>query len=129
MKPRTIVFFGESERGEFRKGYYCQSLPQLADTLGEPTGDRSQGLALAIRSILFQYPVLFFRVEEEGFSRQDYLFGLQQLRTEKTMPPLAAVCLPGVGDGDIIEASDQICHSYHSVLILTEKDFYDYLTF
>ncbi len=61
-------------------------------------------------------------MEEEGFSREDYLVGLEYLREAK--PHLTALCLPGVGDAQIIEASAPVC----ALLLLTEADLYDYLT-
>jgi hypothetical protein len=36
--------------------------------------------------------------------------------------------MPGVGDAEIIDATNPICSLYHSLLITTEKDLYDYLT-
>lgn len=129
MKPLTIALFGESERGEFKKGYYCQSLSQLSDCLGEPVSKESLGVPLAIRCLLSNYSVLFFRVHEEGFSRNDYLFGLKTLQNKSVVPTIAALCLPGVGDGEIIQASDPICSLHKSLLILSASDFYDYLTY
>jgi hypothetical protein len=42
--------------------------------------------------------------------------------------PLCALCMPGVGDSMIIDAAAPICTLHRLILILTEKDMYDYLT-
>lgn len=123
----TIALFGEAQKGDFRTGYYCQNLAELSETLGEPPTADAKGLQLAVQSLLFEYPVLFFRVEEEGFSFKDYLIGFQVLQRREGVPKISALCLPGVGDGEIIQASNPICSMHNSFLILTEKDLYDYL--
>lgn len=122
-----IALFGEAEKGEFRSAHYCQTLPQLMDTLGNPPPE-SHGLDFAIQALLFHRDIIFFRVREEGFSTQDYLLGLHYLESKQDIPHLAAICLPGVGDAEIIHASAPICRIHHSVLVVTESDLYDYLT-
>ena len=69
-----------------------------------------------------------FRVREEGFSYADYLQGVQILEKKELLSGLNAICLPGVGDVEIIEALTPLCSCYHSLLITDEADFYDYLT-
>lgn len=128
MHSLSIALFGESQKGEFHRAYYCSSLAQLSDMVGEPPSEEARGLHLAIQSILYQYPVIFFRVQEEGFSSSDYFRGLQLLEQKEKLPKIAAVCLPGVGNAEIIGATDPICLLHNSFLILTEKDLYDYLT-
>lgn len=123
-----VALFGEAEKGDFRIAHFCQNLIDLANKLGEPPSKDSQGIELAIQAILYQHNVMFFRVHEEGFSVQDYLKGLSYLEDSRSIPKIAAVCLPGVGSGEIIEATIPICTLHQSFLILTEKDLYDYLT-
>lgn len=124
----TVALFGEAEKGEFRTAYLCQNLVQLLDFFGEPPPD-SQGLAFAIQALLFQRGVIFFRVHEEGFSVQDYLKGFELLENKEGIPGISALCLPGVGNKEIIEATTPICTTHRSCLIITEKDLYDYLTY
>ena len=124
----TVALFGESERGEFRIPYYCQTLVQLSEFLGEPPSGDCQGLAFAIQALLFHREVIFFRVREEGFSINDYLKGLTLLEDREKTPMLSAIGLPGVGNSEIIEATTPICESHRSFLILTQHDLYDFLT-
>lgn len=123
----NIALFGESEKGEYNTAYYCTSMPQLCDFLGEPPHADCQGLPFAIQALLNERGVIFFRVHEEGFSTEDYLFGLQFLENKKLFPNIAALCLPGVGNAEIIDATSPICTLHKSLLIVTERDFYDYL--
>lgn len=125
----TIALFGEAEKGEFRYGYFCKNLVELSEHLGEPPSDESKGLAFAVQALLFNRGVIFFRVHEEGFSLQDYYNGFQLLEHKKETFPLSAICLPGVGNSEIIEATAPLCEVHRSFLILTEKDLYDYLMF
>jgi len=124
----TIALFGEAQKGEFQTAYYCKSLAQLSDFLGEPPSEESQGLHFAVQALLYERGVVFFRVREEGFSTNDYLFGLNFLENKELFPKISAVCLPGVGSTEIIEGTDPICELHKSILILTERDLYDYLT-
>lgn len=125
----TIALFGEAQKGDFRKAYYCETLGQLADQFGEPPSTESKGLHYAIQALLYEYGVIYFRVHEEGFSVNDYLKGLAFLESTKKIPDLTAICLPGVGNNEILEATSPICAVHNSFLIITEKDLYDYLTF
>jgi hypothetical protein len=124
----TIALFGEAERGEYRTAYFCQNLSQLDEYFGNPPPD-SRGLYYAIQALLFKRDLVFFRVPEEGFSKQDYLTGLRLLEEQRLIPNLSAICTPGVGDQEIINAILPICAHYHSILITSEPDFYDYLTY
>src|SRR5690242_2169149 len=96
----TIALFGESEKGEFKKPYILHELPQLIDFLGNPP-EGSVGLFFAIQSLLYKREIIYFRVEEEGFSRGDYMIGFKYLEPLKQLHALA---LPGVGDIEILEA-------------------------
>ncbi len=123
----TIVLFGEAQKGAFQTAYYCKSLEQLSDFLGEPPSNDSLGLQFAIQALLYNRGVVFFRVKEEGFSTNDYLFGLNFLNDKELFPKISALCLPGVGDYEIVEASTSVCKEHRSLLIVTERDLYDYL--
>ncbi len=124
---RVIFLFGEAEKGEFCTPFAFQSLPHLVDALGQPPGD-SKGIAYAVQAILYQRELIFFRVQEEGFSISDYMKGLDLLQNGSSPLPLSAICMPGVGDSEIIDATAPICQLHKSLLILDEEDLYDYLT-
>jgi hypothetical protein len=127
MEPYIVALFGEAEKGEYRTGYLCQSLPQLVDWFGNPP-DESRGLYFAVQALLYQRQILFFRVQEEGFSEEDYLLGLTLLAQQEKVPHIEAIGIPGVGNAKIIQAATPICELYHSVLLMTEADLFDYLT-
>jgi hypothetical protein len=124
----TVFLFGEAEKGDFCLPLVCNSLPQLADTLGNPPGE-SKGILYAVQALLYGRDLLFFRVKEEGFSTQDYIKGLKFLQNKEISSPLSAICMPGMGDTTIIDATKTICQQHKSFLIIDEKDLYDYLTF
>lgn len=127
MSKYTIVLFGEAEKGQFGAAYFCQTLSQLDEYFGNPPSE-SQGLYYAVQALLFKRNLIFFRVLEEGYSVNDYLLGLELLKQQEIIPQLNAICIPGVGDQQIINAILPICNLYHSILITNESDFYDYLT-
>lgn len=127
MEKCTIALFGEAEKGEFRKGYFCQNLPQLVDSLGNPPPE-SRGLFYAVQTLLYQHSLIFFRVQEEGFSLQDYLIGFRLLQHQDYIPSIAAICMPGVSNVEILKATTPLHHVYHSLIITNESDLYDYLT-
>ncbi len=123
LRP-TMALFGEAEKGQFRKAYVLRELPQLVDTLGNPP-EESQGIHFAVQALLYRRELIYFRVEEEGFSEDDYLFGFKQLESVKK---LHALCMPKVGSIEILEASRPICEKHKSLLLMSQKDLYDYLT-
>jgi hypothetical protein len=126
--PYVIALFGEAEKGEYRTAYLLHSLPQLVEYLGNPPPE-SQGLYCAVQALLYKRYLLFFRVQEEGFSYQDYIEGLQVMeRGDPQVLPINAICLPGVGDSKIINAMTPFCLARHSVMITSEADLFDYLT-
>lgn len=120
----TVALFGESEKGQFKKPYILHELPQLVDLLGNPPPE-SEGLFFAIQALLYKREIIYFRVQEEGFSRSDYLAGFKHLEKVKK---LNALCLPGVGDMEILQASNPLCEIHKSPIISTQKDLFDYLT-
>lgn len=126
MENLTIALFGEAERGEYRTPYYCQTLPQLVENLGNPPPE-SHGLYLAVQALLFHRNLLFIRVKEEGYNHQDYLSGLHRLEAQDLFKQIAALCLPGVGDVEILQAVTPFCLVHHSIVITREPDLYDYL--
>ncbi|MES2122361.1 MAG: hypothetical protein V4492_06245, partial [Chlamydiota bacterium] len=62
-----IFLFGEAEKGDYCTPFVCKSLPQLADTFGNPP-EESRGLMYAVQAILYERELIYFRVKEEGFS-------------------------------------------------------------
>lgn len=123
----TIFLFGEAEKGEFCTPMLCKSLPQLAETFGNPP-EESLGLLYAVQALLFERELIYFRVKEEGFSISDYMRGIRLLENKEVFRELTAICMPKVGDAEIIDATSPICSLYRSLLITTERDLYDYLT-
>lgn len=127
MEAYTIALFGEAEKGEYHSAYFCNQLDELLDTFGNAP-ENSKGIHYAIQALLYHRNILYFRVEEEGFSVQDYYYGVNLLKKQEEVPKLSAICMPGVGSGEIIQAMIPLCYIYHSILITTEADMYDYLT-
>lgn len=126
MSQVLIALFGEAEKGAFKKGFLCQELPELVELFGNPPPD-SLGLFYATQALLYHYPLIFFRVEQEGFSRDDYLNGIQILESSSSINLIRAICMPGVGDHKIINALLPLCYLHHQILITTERDLFDYL--
>ena len=120
-----IAIFGESEKGRFTNPYFLKSLPSLLDTLGTPPKE-SEGIYFAIQFILYGYESIFFRVSEEGFSVEEYLKGFWFLKRD--VKKIHALAIPGVGNKKIIEETKEVCDLHGSLLVITEKDLYDYLT-
>lgn len=123
---QKIFLFGEAEKGDFCTPLLCKSLPQLADTFGNPP-EETQGILYGVQALLYDRDLIYFRVKEEGFSIQDYVKGLKVLRRDPLLS-VTAICMPGMGDADIIEAAGPICSLHKSFLIVNERDLYDYLT-
>ena len=123
---KTIALFGESEKGPFDIPILCQNLSDLHSLLGQPPPE-SRGLLYAIQALHYKNQLLFIRVREEGYSTFDYLEGMKILGQPEVVPPLSAVCAPGVGDTKIISALSDICTLYHSILIMSQRDFYDFV--
>src|SRR5262245_11019730 len=127
MELYTVALFGEAQKGLFSTAYFCETLTQLVEHLGHPPPE-SKGLYLAVQALLYHRNILFFRVQEEGFSREDYFKGVNLLEKQQMIPRIAAIGIPGVGDVGIIHALEPICQHYHSILLTTEADLFDYLS-
>jgi hypothetical protein len=127
MSRRAIVVFGAAEKGQLCTPMHVTSLENLLDSLGHPPLN-SEGLACAIQTLLHDYDLIYFRVEEEGFSTEDYIRGLRHLKQKPLKIPVMAITMPGVGEQDLIHIATPICHFYRSILLISEKDLYDYLT-
>ncbi len=123
----TVFLFGEAEKGEFGVPLFCNSLADLLKTVGNPP-ELSQGVSYAIQTLLYNHSLVFCRVQEEGFSIKDYMKGLSLLKKQKSQILPDAIFIPGVGNKTIIEATIDVCNVYSSLLVLTEKDLYDYFT-
>ena len=82
----------------------------------------------AIQFLLYEHELIYIRVKEEGFSTKNYLKGMKLLSNTKQVSHLTAICLPGVGDTRILDASRSVCELHQGFLIMTEQDLYDYLT-
>lgn len=123
----TVFLFGEAEKGDFCTPLLLKSLPQLAEVCGNPPPE-SLGIQYAVQALLYERELVFFRVKEEGFSLSDYMRGLKLLENPSLFHNLAAICMPGVGDEELIDASCTVCTIHKSFLITSEKDLYDFLT-
>ena len=122
-----IFIFGEAEKGNYHIPICLHSLGQLLDHLGHPPKE-SLGIEYAVQSLLSAREVLFYRVKEEGFSHEDYIQGFSLLKNEGNTLNPSAICMPGVGDAELIDALSPICQKLRALLLISEKDFYDYLT-
>lgn len=123
---QVIALFGEAEKGQWEKPHIVRALPELIDLLGNPPPE-SEGLFFAIQALLYEREVLYFRVQDEGFSKEDYFSGLKFLQNKRQIKQLHALCMPGVGDSEILNASHPICEIHKTHLLITEKDLFDYL--
>jgi hypothetical protein len=123
----TVAVFGETEKGQFKKPYTLYELAELVDMFGNPPTD-SEGLYYAVQALHYQRKVIFFRVEEEGFSENDYFFGLKYLESSERVERLDALCLPKTSDPRILKAAHRVFRTQKSILITTQKDLFDYLT-
>jgi hypothetical protein len=127
MAKTTIFLFGAAEKGDLCTPLHLTSLEQMLDILGDPP-ENTEGIRYGVQALLFKHVLIYFRVSEEGFSTEDYLKGLRLLKKQPRHMHLSALCMPGVGDQEIVKAAIPICHLYQSVLLVSEKDLYDYLT-
>lgn len=123
----TIFLFGEAAKGEFCTPKLCESVYQLAEKFGNPPKG-SEGLPYGIQMLLYDSLLIYFRVKEEGFSLADYKQGLNMLKNQTIFPKLSAICMPGIGDTEIIKCTIAICFLYQSIFITSQKDLYDFLT-
>ena len=124
--PRRLFYLERLKKGNFEHLITVRPVPQLLDRFGHPPV-HSWGIYYAIQALMHHCALLFFRVREEGFSRDDYLLGLNLLQKQKLVAQIDALCMPGVGSVEIIQAITPICDHYHSFLIISESDLYDYL--
>lgn len=124
MNTRIIALFGEAEKGAFHKGTFCDSLTQLEGIYGNPPPG-TQGLFFAVQSLMYHYKLIFFRVEEEGFSLIDYMIGFKTLSESVLLNEVLAIGLPGVGNIYLLEAVRPVTSAHGSLLLTTEQDLYD----
>lgn len=127
MGPSIIALFGEAEKGAYRHPYDCHTVDQLLETVGLAPPN-SRGIYFAIQALHYKRDVIYFRVREEGFSVDDYFEGVWLLDSHLFLRRLDAICLPGVGDAELIHRLGERCLARSSFLITTECDLYDYLT-
>ncbi len=128
MAIRALALFGQAEKGLRDTVYFCRSLRELFDQLGEAP-QNTRGIYFAIQALLYGTSVIYFCVKEEGVSADDYISGFRYLRhISPSIITLQALFLPGVGSSLLIDEGISICHEHHSLLIVQEADFYDYMT-
>lgn len=128
MRDRCRIFlFGEAEKGEMCTPLRLSCPVQLFEKFGQAP-ENTIGIDHAMQTLLNQHELIFYRVKEEGFSREDYFRGVRLLADHGKKMNLSAICLPGVGDKEIIESLGLICLKIGALLILSSKDLFDYLT-
>ena len=127
MNNSLIALFGEAEKGSFQTPIHIKNLSQLCDVFGHPP-EHTFGINFAIRSLLSEKELIFLRVQEEGFSVEDYIQGIHLLEKATTNTHLSAICMPGVGNDEIIDATFRLCEKRGSIFIASPQDLYDYLT-
>ena len=124
---RGVAVFGEAERGDFGIPLFTPSVLHLNERFGHPPHS-SQGIFLAIQFLMSEQHILYVRVKEEGFSLKDYSRGAKNILNKREPFQCEAVCLPGVGDREIIDFVDPILKKWDAILVTTAPDLYDYLT-
>jgi len=127
MSKMNIFLFGAAEKGELCKPIYLHSLDQLLEILGNPP-ETSEGILCAIQALLLNNSLIYFRVEEEGFSYENYLKGFRLLHKEGLIMKVSAVCMPGMANSEIWDVLLPICRNFRIIILMSEKDLYDYLT-
>ena len=127
MQTPVVALFGQAEKGAWDTLYFCSTPIDLYTYLGDPPQDTC-GLHFALQMLSFGMPIMYFRVREEGVSYHDYCFGFKLLKQAHTaVITLKALFLPGVGSQELIDEGAKLCQDRHSLLIMTESDFYDYI--
>lgn len=128
MKSKSTIFlFGASEKGVFRTPIHLYTIEELFNRLGSmPT--HTEGIYYAIQALLFEKNLIFYRIEEEGSNLEDYRQGIRLLKQQPFQTTLSAICMPGMSDEEIVHEILPICYMYQSLLVVSEKDLYDYLT-
>ena len=122
-----LFVFGQAQKGVLCRPTLCRSAQELFQTFGHPP-EETQGILFALRAVLLNQMCIFFRVKEEGFSVQDYLLGLHILKSQWDHIQLQAIGLPGVGDIQLIEQTEIICHKKKTLLVINEQDLFDFLS-
>ena len=122
-----LALFAEARMGKPEAPCQIRSVDELFTLTGLPKENKS-GLNWAIQALLYQVELLFFRVEEEGFSENEYFQGLNYLEKSLKKEPFQALALPGVGSLPILEKARMVCLKKKSLLIMNEEDLYDCLT-
>lgn len=128
MQTRIIVF-GEASQGDLHLPTRPKDLCDLRAQFGDPP-EGSLGIFFAVQTLLFERELFFIRVLEEGFSLQSYYSGLRELlKLEVFRKDPVIIGAPGCGDEQILEAFHPLSERAGSMLLLSERDLYDYLTY
>lgn len=122
-----IFIFGQAEKGVFCRPTYLRQPIELFQQFGHPP-DTSGGIPFALQTLMVSKPCIFYRVEEEGYSLNDYLRGLDILKSDWEHIKLEAIGIPGVGNSELIEKTERFCFKKRSLILLNEKDLFDFLT-
>src|SRR5689334_20016091 len=98
----TVFLFGEAEKGPYCSPLRCCSVSQLYDQLGNAP-PQTEGISYALQALMLDLDLIYFRVQEEGYSTNDYMEGFHLLRKKEKPTTLTAIGIPGVGDSTIVE--------------------------
>ncbi|MCE5294385.1 MAG: hypothetical protein LLF94_07200 [Chlamydiales bacterium] len=128
MQTPVVALFGQAEKGAYDTLYFCRKPIDLFTHLGHAPED-AYGLHFAMQTLCYGTPIMYYRVREEGVSLPDYSFGFRLLKQAHTaVITLKALFLPGVASLELIDEGAKLCQDRHSFLIMTESDFYDFIT-
>ncbi|MEM8629208.1 MAG: hypothetical protein AAGF04_03975 [Chlamydiota bacterium] len=127
MEALYIVIIGEADKGRFVYPYELQDLEGLFLILGPPP-EGSGGIDFASRTLLRGGKVCYLRVKKEGFSTNHYQSAFRYLRKQESPQKGDALFLPGVFDPCILEQAQVVAKEQGMLLLLQEKDLFDYLT-
>lgn len=121
-----IFLFGEAEKGKMCTPFKVKSLNELYTLLGDPSPE-SLGIDYAVQTLLTGREIIYYRVHEEGLSTEDYKHGAELLYKWSKKMRINAIGLPGMGNPEIIDEICSICEKSRMLLLMSQKDLFDYL--
>lgn len=122
-----VVIFGKTGKAKPGKFYSMTDLEELIEKIGIPL-DNTVGTHLAVQTLLYNYPVLYYPVIEEGSSKKCYNSGMKALFKSKQADEVIAIVMPGFGSKPVLDLALDFCSEKKCVLILNEADYYDFLS-
>ena len=126
MSRDAIAIFGETEANIPKTLLLIESLPELVDKLGSPTEDGA-AIHMAVQILLYERPIFFYQVSEEGINVEEYRHGFMLLQKQKP-PAMAGLALPGVSSNAILDPGVKVAKRHKALIIINEQDLYDFIT-